>query len=82
MGDPRAAVLKTRFFTLDFALLETGELTVVKANPRGALVGLYAQVLQRLADRPLLSADQLYELAETLKVDFWKEDEVFGLFPL
>ncbi|MDF1662406.1 MAG: ATP-grasp domain-containing protein [Planctomycetota bacterium] len=83
-----AAVLKTRFLTIDFALLETGELTVVEANPaycagwnhRGALVGLYAQVFQRLVGRPLFSRDRLYELAERLDVDFWKEDEVFGFF--
>lgn len=84
-----AAQLKTRYLTIDFAVLSSGELTLVEANPgfcagwnhRGALVGIFAQVLQSLAGRPLLSLERLHELADELDVDFWREGEVFGCVP-
>lgn len=80
-----AGALDARFLTVDFAYLKTGRWLLVETNPgycagwnhRAALVGVYAQVLQRLADRDWLDREQLLTLCQRLGIELWGRTAVF-----
>ena len=81
-------ILDSRFFVVDFAILEDGELLLVEVNPaycagwahRTSLVCVFGQLLRYLVGMPLATPGESLDLCERLGISIWGLNKVCGFF--